>query len=189
MAKRDLTDRYLRSIKPAPPGQAPHLLGRRRAQFGIRVGEKSCKENIGAFFLVARFPGSRNPAPRRIGDYPAMSLAEARQIARAWREDIARGIDPKARQAEARRTEERRRADTFRAAFDAYADERLSRLRSGDEVKKAIERYAMPRWSATPMRDIRRVDVKELVRQVHKQAPYGEQQASGVSQDILRLGG
>ena len=118
------------------------------------------------------FPGSSNPVPRRIGDYPAMTLAEARTIARVWREDIARGVDPKARQAEERRTEERRRADTFRAAFDAYADERLSRLRSGDEVKKAVERYAMPRWSATPMRDIRRVDVKELVRQVHKQAPY-----------------
>jgi integrase len=176
VTKRDFTDRFLRAIKPAPPGKRVIHWDAAVPQFGLRVGEKSTKENVGAFVLVARFPGSANPAPRRIGDYPAMTLAEARQIARQWREEIARGIDPKVKQEEERRAEERRRADTFAAAFDAYADERLARLRSGDAVKSTFERYAMPRWSATPIRDIRRADVKELIRQVHKTKPIAAKQ-------------
>jgi integrase len=171
-AKRDFTDRFLKAIKPAPSCKRVVHFDAVVPQFGIRVSDKSTKENIGAFVLVARFPGSANPTPRRIGDYPAMSLAAARAIAREWRDDIARGVDPKVKQAEERRAEERRRADTFAAAFDAYAGERLSRLRTGDEVKRAVERHAFPKWRATPMRDIRRADVKALIREVHGAAPY-----------------
>ena len=149
-AKRDFTDRFLRPLKPAPAGKRVIHMDAVVPRFGIRVSDKSTKEHIGAFVLVARFPGSSNPVPRRIGDFPSMTLADARQIARVWREVIARGVDPRVRLVEERHAAERRRADTFPAAFDAYADERLARLRSGDEVKKAIERYAMPRWSSSP---------------------------------------
>ncbi len=171
-AKRDFTDRFLKAIKPTPSGKRVVHFDAVVPQFGIRVSDKSTKVNIGAFVLVARFPGSSNPSPRRIGDYPAMSLAAARAIAREWREDIARGVDPKIKQVEERRAEERRRADTFSAAFDAYAAERLSRLRTGGDVKKAVERYAVPKWGATPICDIRRADVKALIREVHAAAPY-----------------
>ena len=51
--------------------------------------------NRGAFVLVARYPGSNNPAPRKIGDYPATSLAAARKVARDWLEDLRSGVDPK----------------------------------------------------------------------------------------------
>jgi len=170
-AKRDFTDRFLRSIKPAEPGKRVIYMDGVVPQFGIRVGDKSCKENVGAFVLVARFPGSPNPSPRRIGDYPATTLAEARRIARAWREDIARRVDPKERDAERRREEARRKADTFAAAFDAYAIERLSRLRTGGEVKRAIDRYVLPTWGERPLRDIRRADVKALTREIGKTAP------------------
>ena len=174
--KRDFTDRFLRSLKPAPAGKRVIHMDAVVPGFGIRVSDKSTKEHIGAFVLVARFPGSSNPVPRRIGDFPSMTLADARQIARVWRELIAKGIDPRVKQDEERQAAERRRADTFRAAFDAYADERLGRLRSGDEVKKAIERYAMPRWSSSPIRDIRGADVKELNREVHKTYPAAAKQ-------------
>ena len=127
---------------------------------------KGTPENKGAFVLVTRFPGSDNPAPRRIGDYPSTSLADARVVARSWREDIARGIDPKVKEAERRRAEERRRADTFGAVFEDYAAERLSRLRTGSEVKKVIERYVLHEWQSTPVRDIRRADVKEAIRRI-----------------------
>ncbi len=170
-AKRDFTDRFLKSIKPAEKGRRPIYWDAQVPGFGIRVTDKSTRENIGAFVLVTRFPGSDNPAPRRIGDYPATSLAAARGVAREWRDDIARGVDPKVKEAERRREEDRRRADTFGAAFEAYDSERLSRLRTGGEVKKAVERYALRKWQATPIREIRRTDVKDLVREIHKSAP------------------
>jgi integrase len=170
-AKRDFTDRFLKSIKPAEPGKRLIIYDAQVPGFGIRVTERSREDSKGSFVLVARFPGSDNPVPRRIGDYPALSLAKARQIAREWREDLRQGIDPKAKEAERRRQEQRRRADTFAAVFGAYADERLSTLRTGADVKRAIEAHVVTQWGERPLTDIRRADVNELVRELRKGAP------------------
>jgi integrase len=170
-AKRDFTDRFLKSIKPAAPGKRLILWDAQIPGFGIRVTDRSSDEDKGSFVLVARFPGSDNPAPRRIGDYPALPLARARQIAREWREDIRQGIDPKAKEAERLRQERRRRADTFEAVFHAFADEHLSTLRTGADVKRAVESHVIPQWGQRPLTDIRRADVNELVRELRKEAP------------------
>ena len=187
-AKRDFTDRFLKSIKPIKPattdkdgkeikarplkpGERVIIWDAQVPGFGIRVTDKSRPDDIGAFVLVARFPGSDNPAPRRIGDYPAMPLAKARQLAREWREDIRQGVDPKVKEERQRREEERRRADTFAAAFEAYAEERLSRLRTGAEARHSFERHILPVWGSKPISELHRADVKELVRNLHKTAP------------------
>jgi hypothetical protein len=95
LSKRDFTDRFLKSIKAAEPGKRLIIYDAQVPGFGIRVTDRSREDSKGSFVLVARFPGSGNPVPRRIGDYPALSLAKARQIAREWREDLHQGIDPK----------------------------------------------------------------------------------------------
>ena len=100
-----------------------------------------------------------------------MTLAKAREIAREWREDIRRGIDPENKEAERRRQEDRRRADTFAAAFDAFAEEHLSTLRTGDDVKRAVKNYVLPTWGARPISEIRRGDVADLIRALRKKAP------------------
>jgi integrase len=171
--KRDLTDRFLKSIKPAPTGKRSIIPDAQIPGFGIRVTEHSRTDDIGSFVLVARFPGSSNPAPRKIGDYPAMSLAKARELAREWREDIRQGIDPKVKQAEQRRQEERRRADSFSAVFAVFSDDHLSTLRSGGDVKSAIERRVIPIWGDRPVSEIRRADINELIRGLRKTTPIG----------------
>jgi integrase len=169
--KRDFTDRFLKALKPAEPGKRYIAFDAQVPGFGIRVTERCHGGDKGSFVLVARFPGSDNPAPRRIGDYPAVSLAKARQIAREWREDLRQGIDPKAKEAERQREEQRRRADTFEAVFRSFADEHLSTLRTGADVKRAIEAHVVPQWGRRPLTDIRRADVNELVRELRKSAP------------------
>jgi integrase len=169
--KRDFTDRFLKSVKPAPAGKRIIHWDAQVPGFGLRVSDKSRPDDLGAFVLVTRLPGSSNPTARRIGAYPALSLAQARQIAREWREDIRQGVDPKMKEAERLREEAQRRADTFAAAFEAYASERLARLRTGARVQSAIERYAMPKWGQRPISGLRRADVKDLIRNVHKDAP------------------
>jgi integrase len=171
--KRDFTDRFLKAIKPAETGKRIILHDAQITGFGIRVTERSAEENKGSFVLVTRFPGSTNPVPRRIGDYPAMSLAKAREIAREWREDLRQGVDPKAKEAERRREEARRREDTFAAVFLAFADDHLSTLRTGAGVRRAIERHVVERWGRRPISEIRRADVNELVRTLRKDAPIG----------------
>ncbi len=164
--KRDFTDRFLKSIKPAPAGKRVIHWDAVVPGFGIRVGDKSTKENIGAFVLVTRFPGNPNPAPRRVGDYPVMTLARAREVARAWREDIARGIDPKVKEEERRQEEERLRqeqaraqADTFAMRFAKFGKDHLAELRTGAAVERAVEKHVFPVWGDRPIREIRRADV------------------------------
>ncbi|MEJ0096222.1 MAG: tyrosine-type recombinase/integrase [Methylocella sp.] len=173
VAKRDFTDRFLRAIKPAETGKRVIVYDAQIPGFGIRVTDRSSEESRGAFVLVTRFPGSPNPTPRRIGDYPAMSLAKARGIAREWREDIRQGIDPKVKEADRLRQEARRRADTFASAFDAFAEDHLSTLRTGDVVKKAVRKHAYPLWAERPISEIKRADVNELIRSLRKDAPIG----------------
>lgn len=171
--KRDFTDRYLRSLKPAEKGKRYIKYDAQVPQFGIRVSDKSTRDNIGAFVLVARFPGSPNPAPRSIADFPATPLGKAREVAREWRELIAKGIDPKSKQDEERRAEERRRADTFDAVLEVYAAERLAKKseRYARDAKSALKRYAGKAWGDRPIASIRRADVKSLIREIDKDAP------------------
>ncbi len=173
VAKRDFTDRFLKSIKPAEPGKRPIIWDAQVPGFGIRVTDKCRADDVGSFVLVTRLPGCSQPTPRKIGGYPAMSLAQARTIARSWREDIRQGTDPKVKEAERQREVARRRADTFGAAFEAFADDHLSTLRTGDDVKKAIAKHVLPRWGQRPISDIRRADVRELVQAMRPAAPIG----------------
>jgi integrase len=169
--KKHLTDRTLKALKPAPDGKRYILWDSQVPGFGIRVGDNASDERKGSFVLVARFPGSSNSVPRRIGDYPGMALADARQIAREWREDLSKGVDPKAKEAERRRQEHARRADTFEAAFGAYAKLQLSRLRTGRSVVQAMERVMLPRFGDWPLTDIRRRHILSLAQELAIEAP------------------
>jgi integrase len=171
VTKRDFTDKFLKAIKPAPKGRRLILWDGVVPNFGIRISEKSTPECIGSFVLVARYPGKPNPAPRRIGDYPAMNLAKARDQAREWRADLERGIDPKVKEAERRRFEQARRDDTFEAAFLTYADLHLSKIRSGKTVESVVRKHAFPVWKDWPLTDIRRRHASDLVDALAKTTP------------------
>jgi integrase len=171
--RREFTDRFLRAIKPTLVGKRVIKYDAQVPGFGIRVTDKSSEAIRGAFVLVARFPGSNNPVPRRIGDYPEMSLSDARAVAMEWREDLRKGVDPKIKKAEKERVEARRKADTFEAAFHAFADDHLSTLRTGAAVKSSMARHVLPKWGDKPISEIRRADVAELVRTLRKSMPIG----------------
>jgi integrase len=167
--KRDLTDRTLKALKPADPGKRYFAWDAQIPGFGVRITDRSPPSV--SFVLVARFPGAKNPAPRQIGDYPAVDLAKARQTAREWREDIAKGIDPKAKAKAAQRNAERLRANTFRAAFEAFADEHLSTLRTGAVVKRVVEKHVVPVFGDRPLSELTRADGKDLLRSLAKTTP------------------
>jgi integrase len=171
VAKCDFTDRYLKSLKPSAPGQKRFEWDGRVPNFAVRVDDKS-PPNL-AFYLVTRFPGASNPAPRKIGDYPDTPLAKGRETARQWRDDIRQGIDPKEKEAARLREQERMRADTFAAAFEAFADDHLSGLRTGAAVKAAVKTHVLPALGDRPMREIKRKEILSLLRSLQKRIPIG----------------
>src|SRR5262245_45931268 len=111
MARKALTDRTIRALKPAGPGARYDVLDALVPGLGVRVTEKGQR----TFILIARFPGSRNPTRRALGDYGALSLEAARSRAREWLRMIAEGVDPKARAEDERRAELRRQSNTVSA--------------------------------------------------------------------------
>jgi Arm DNA-binding domain len=167
LTKRDFTDRFLKSIKPAPPGKRLIIYDAQVPGFGVRVTDKGAI----SFVLVDRYPGSPHPTARLIDRYPAVSLAKAREVARAWKEDLRHGVDPKAKEAHRQRAEERRRATTFGVVFALFTDDHLSTLRSGHAVKAAVERHVIPTWGDRPISGIQRIDVRELMLALRKIAP------------------
>jgi len=72
------------------------------------------------FALLARYPGSRNPTRRTLGEYPATRLEEAREKAGEWRKLIKRGIDPAIAEERERQAELRKRATTFAAVAEDF---------------------------------------------------------------------
>jgi integrase len=174
--KRDLTDRAIRALKAAKPGKRYIEPDAQVRGFGVRVTDSGHK----SFVLVTRYPGATQPAPRAIGDYPTMDLAEARRTAREWRDDIAKGIDPKTKAEAAKRDvetakieAERQRANTFAAAFDAFAQEHLTTLRTGDVVRGVIEKHVMPVFGKRPLAEITRAEGNDLLRALVKKIPTG----------------
>jgi hypothetical protein len=131
MSKRVLTDRFLKSLPPAPAGKRRIEWDGAVPGFAVRVtdklreGRKALARSV-TFVLVARYPGSTNPAPRAIGEYGAITLEAARAKARTWIELLAKGIDPKIAEERQRQEEQRRRANSFASVAEDFIREKAS---------------------------------------------------------------
>src|SRR5215471_21400538 len=86
--KRNLTDRYLKSLKG---GSKPYDVRDTEIR-GLRIRVMPSGERT--FVLLARYQHGGTPTRRALGSYPALGLAEARENARGWRMLISRRIDP-----------------------------------------------------------------------------------------------
>jgi integrase len=190
--KRDLTDKGLQALKPAPPGKRYFEWDAVVDGFAARVDDAD-PPNI-AFYFVKRFPGQKSPSPRKIADYRrgegkderAGTLRSARQKAREWLDGIQRGIDPKqtaeaARRAAeaARREAERQAKNTFRLAFEDYVEERRAdkdddgrtKMRSLDVMAGVIRKHVYPAWENRPFTEITRNDANDLLKPISKATP------------------
>jgi integrase len=150
--KKPLTDRTITAAKPADPGKRRLLWDAQVPGLAVRVTDQGAK----SFVLVTRYPGSKNPAPRSLGTYGAITLADARTKARAWYKQIAAGIDPTAAEAE-------RLAQTFRAIGDDYFVRKAKDHRSRDWAQSALSRLVYPALGGKPIDAISRGDIVRVI--------------------------
>ena len=95
------TDRQLRALKPAAAWY--DVYDEEQRGLAVRVGPKDSKGKFRrTFVLVARFNGA-HPTRRRIGEYPGVSLLEAREKAGDWRKLVKKGKDPQREEERGRR--------------------------------------------------------------------------------------
>jgi len=177
MARQNLTDRFIRSRKPAPAGQRHDYPDAVVPGMALRVTDRGHK----SFVLIARYPSNpSNPTRRALGDYGAISLDQARTRARDWLDLIGKGVDPKAQEARERALQLRRQENTFAAVAAEFLDRHASSLSKADEARRIIETEFGSRWNARPVTEIMPEEVAAAIRAIVKRgAPYQAHNAMG----------
>src|SRR5262249_5375751 len=156
-----LTAKFIASRKPAAPGQRAHYWDALVPGFGLRVTDRGAK----SYVVYRRWPGSRAPARRTIGDVKSLSLAEARDKAREWIALAERNIDPAEKQRKAKIDEQRRRQSTFKAVVEAWlSSDEVKRTRTGNNVARETRDEFVTRWGDWPITDVTAADVAAVIR-------------------------
>ena len=127
------------------------------------------------FVLVARYPAHpTHPTRRALGDYPTMSLTDARKKAREWKRLIGDGVDPQEAEEARRREKQRERANTFASVAEEFIKRHVSKQRKAATSTREIRREFIERWGNRPISEITAADVKAVLLEaaVDRGAPY-----------------
>ena len=96
-----------------------------------------------------------------LGTYPALSLADARHEALQAMARVATGADPAAERRALRA------ADTFGELAEEYLERHAkAKKRSWKEDDRILKAELLPHWKHTPLRDLKRRDVRTLVHAI-----------------------
>ena len=155
-----LTPTKVGGLKPALPGQRYQVMDAMVPGFGVRVTDSGNR----TFILRTRFPGSASPSRREIGKCADISLTDARDRARHWRELVKKGIDPADEAQRQRATEIHKRQNTFAAVVEDFIRDKLPAERKGKDVEREIRRDLLPKWSALAITEVTDGHVTSLIK-------------------------
>lgn len=153
--QKNLTERFLQTVKPPATGRT-EFYDQTVKGLSIRI----TASGIVTFALFYRLPGDRQKRRMTLGQYPVLSLAEARQKARAALLDIAKGKDPGAEQ------QAIKRSPTLTDLLTEFWERELSIKKSGAEMRRLLEKDVLPAWGKRKVQDITRRDVVVLLDKV-----------------------
>ena len=172
-----LTDRYLKSLKPAPAGKRIVCWDAAKPSFGVRVTDRG----VISFFVMRRRPGKPQPVRVLIGRYPDIGLAQARTLASAAIGDLVSGIHPRDRAARAR-------ASSFAALTEAFLSRpAAARQRTATAIRRTVAQHLLPRWGSRDAARITRADAITMVEELDRTAgPYAAAKALALASAIFR---
>ena len=165
--KAAFTDKYVRSLKPPETGR-------------VEVGDASLPglviritpQNVRSWAVRYKVRGADEPQRRHtLGIYPAMSLADARERARAILDAAHGGIDLLARERVAQEVKEAARTEAARITLnkvaDGYEAYYASKWRESSTEACLVEmRYIREAFGDRPITSIVAVEVFDLVSKV-----------------------
>jgi len=171
------TDRYLKSLRPAPAGKRSVHWDSAKPSFGCRVTDRG----VISFFVMRRMRGNPRPVRVVLGRYPDISLATARKLASTALGDLVSGVHPKQR---------RHPINTFGALAEAFLRRpAAAKQRTASEIEKTIKRHLIPRWGARVAAEIKRADAIRMLEEIdRKSGPYMATKALALASSIYRFG-
>ena len=154
MAIANLTARKVESLKPTP-GRQVEYWDASRAAFGLRLSPNGTKT------WVLRYRHRRLQRRLKIGTYPAMKLAEARQLADDMKASVEKGEDPFADRLR------EKSAETFADLAQEYMTRHaIPKKKTWREDQRVLDKDVLPRWRHLRPNEIRRADVRQLIETV-----------------------
>lgn len=158
-----LTDIIIKKLKAEPGKRTEYWdIGEKSVQgLGIRIGKKK------VFFIKYIFEGRARR--KTIGEYPGISLAEARAEAQKDLVAIQKGIDPGA-------VKQQKNADysnepTIKELIQELWDKKQSKLKSGKDTRRLLEKDLMKPWGKRKVSAIKTRDIVLLLDNVAERAP------------------
>lgn len=144
--------------------------------FGVRVAPSGRK----VFVLSYRANGRKRLLT--LGRYGAITLDQARDLAKARTGEVVMGSDP---------VEQRRKAvqgETVTALCNAYLERHASRKRSARDDRRRIAQYIVPAWGNHKADSIVRADVAALHTRIGQHAPYEANRVVALLSKMFELG-
>jgi len=180
------TDRYLKSLKPAPMGKRITHWDAAKPSFGCRITDRG----VVSFFVMRRMHGKPEPVRVVLGRYPDISLAQARKLATTALGDLVAGVHPRERDREQRLAEAKRQVNTFGALVDEFLRRpAAAKQRTASAIEQNIKRHLIPRWGARAAAEIRRADVIAMLEEIDQASgPYMAAKALALASSIYRFG-
>jgi integrase len=126
-----------------------------------------------SWVLYARRPGAKNPSRFALGDYGDMSLTEARDKARKWKQKMRDGIDPVAEKQKANVAARERIANNFAGLGKLFLTRHVSKLKpsTAKDYTRIIKKVLIPAWGKMPIADISGAQVIHLIDNEENRAP------------------
>jgi integrase len=154
MPRLKLTARRIDSLH-VPAGRQVDYWDLDHPGFGVRVAGGGRKT------WIAMYRHNGRLRRHSLGTYPALSLADARDEALQTMARVATGKDPAAERRALRN------AETFGELAEAYLERHAKvKKRSWKEDDRILKAELLPHWRHTPLRDLRRRDVRNLVHAI-----------------------
>lgn len=158
-SRKVITDAMVQRLKPAPKGKRNEYWDAVIHGFGLRVTDAGGK----SFFLRVR---AGTEQLRMSWPYPATSLEAARAAAKAALEDIAKGVDPKAKKTSEKQANTERAANTFKVIAERFMRQHVEpRLAAstGREYKRVLFGPDTAAWANRPVAGITRAEVRAVL--------------------------
>jgi integrase len=152
MPQRELTDRFCQGAKCKTGRKADHFDTTVRG-LCFRV----TKGGVRAFFQVYTKPSDGKRAWFKLGTYPDLSLAQARQKARDARAAVGGGKDPIAEK------KALAAGDTVKDMVENYIKRHASTKRSGAEIARMLRKDVSGRIGAVKLAELHRRDLTKCV--------------------------
>jgi integrase len=171
--KEPLSDRLLKALGPAPKGTRTEIRDTIVPGLMVRVTESGRK----TFAVRARFGNADHATRRAIGEYGAITLSAAREIAKDWNEAVRRGRDPAAERKAAKQQHAEKGRSAFAAVVGDYVRNRVIGpdpatpiLRTARDVERMLNVFVV-QWGKRSIGDISRDDVETFIDKKAKTGP------------------